>query len=224
MSQVENRAGNADAAENAARQIADIDGADPRGPLALAEARTARGDHRGAVATLEPLLAALRSAPETGIYARVAVELSAALDASGDRDKGIRVLEDARTRDERNVEVRAALAAAYQRDNRHDSAERIYKDLLTTDPNNPAYLAGLGWAFVRQGQAGLGREPLEKAVAARPSDSVMLDHLADALFDLKQYREAVTMWDRALAGDRAGIDADAVTKKRDRARQLAGRR
>lgn len=223
VSQVENRAGNADAAERAARQIADIDSADPRGPLALAEARTARGDHRGAVATLEPLLTALRAAPETGIYARVAVELSAALEASGDRDKGIRVLEDARTRDERNIEVRAALAAAYQRDNRHDAAERIYKDLLTTDPNNPAYLAGLGWAFVRQGQAGLGREPLEKAVAARPSDSVMLDHLADALFDLKQYREAATIWDRALAGDRAGIDADAVTKKRDRARQLAGR-
>ena len=50
-----------------------------------------------------------------------------------------------------------------------------------------------------------------------------LDHLGDALFALKQYREAVTVWDRVLAGERAGIDVDAVTKKRDRARQLAGR-
>jgi tetratricopeptide (TPR) repeat protein len=189
VSQVENRAGNADGAENAARRITDIDPADPRGPLALAEARTARGDHRGAVTTLEPLLAALRSAPDTGVYARVAVELAAALEASGDRDRGLRVLEDARTRDERNVEVRAALGAAYVRAERHDAAERIYRELLVGAADNPIYL----------------------------------DHLGDALFGLKRYREAVATWDRALAGERTGIDADAVTKKRDRARQLAGR-
>ena len=189
VSQVENRAGNADGAENAARRITDIDPADPRGPLALAEARTARGDHRGAVATLEPLLTALRSAPDTGVYARVAVELAAALEASGDRDRGLRVLEDARTRDERNVEVRAALGVAYARAERHDAAERIYRELLAGAADNPIYL----------------------------------DHLGDALFGLKRYREAVATWDRALAGERTGIDADAVTKKRDRARQLAGR-
>ena len=167
----------------------EIDPADPRGPLAVAEARTARGDHRGAVSTLEPLLAALRSAPDTGVYARVAVELAAALEASGERDRGVRVLEDARTRDERNVEVRAALGAAYVRAERHDAAERVYRDLLAADADNPAYL----------------------------------DHLGDALFGLKRYRDAVVVWDRVLAGARTGIDADAVTKKRDRARQLAGR-
>lgn len=189
VSQVENRAGNADGAENAARRIMEIDPADPRGPLAVAEARTARGDHRGAVSTLEPLLTALRSAPDTGVYARVAVELAAALEASGERDRGVRVLEDARTRDERNVEVRAALGAAYVRAERHDAAERVYRDLLAADADNPAYL----------------------------------DHLGDALFGLKRYRDAVVVWDRVLAGARTGIDADAVTKKRDRARQLAGR-
>ncbi len=189
VSQVENRAGNADGAENAARRITDIDPTDPRGPLAMAEARTARGDHRGAVSTLEPLLTALRSAPETGVYARVAVELAAALEASDDRDRAIRVLEDARTRDERNVDVRVALGAAYVRAERHEAAERIYRELLVADADNPIYL----------------------------------DHLGDALFGLKKYRDALATWDRVLAGDRVGIDADAVTKKRDRARQLAGR-
>lgn len=223
VSQVENRLGNAEAAENAARRIADIDSADPRGPLALAEARTARGDHRGAVATLEPLLAALRSAPDTGVYARVAVELAAALTASGDGDRAIRVLEDSRTRDNTNTDVLKALAAAYLRDKRHEPAERAYRELLREDPQNPELLDGLGWTYVQQGQAGLAREPLEKAVAARPRDSVMLDHLAEALFQLKQYREAAAIWERALAGDRAGISIDDVTRKRDRARQLAGR-
>jgi tetratricopeptide (TPR) repeat protein len=223
VAQVETRAGNTDAAENAARRIVEIDSSDPRGPLAMAEARAARGDHRGVVQTLQPLLAALRTAPDTSAYGRVAVELAAAFEAGGDRDQGIRVLEDARTRDEQNVDVAAALASAYLRDKRHDLAERAYRDLLTGDPDNPAYLDGLGWTFVQQGQAGLAREPLERAVKVRPSDSEMLDHLAEALFQLKQYREAVVAWERALAGDRDGIDVEAVTRKRDRARQMAGR-
>lgn len=224
LSQVENRAGNAEAAENAARRIVDIDSSDPRGPLALAEAKMARGDHRGAVLTLEPLLDALRTAPDTRAYGRVAVELAAALEAGGEGDRAIRVLEDARTRDERNAEVAAALAAAYLRHDRHDLAERAYRDLVGSDPDNPEYRDGLGWAFVQQGQAGLAREHLERATAARPSDSVMLDHLAEALFQLKQYRDAASAWDRALAGDRQGIDVEVVTRKRDRARQLAGRK
>jgi len=223
VSQVENRAGNADGAEQAARRIIDIDAGDPRGPLALAESRTARGDYRGAVSALEPLLTALRSTPDTGVYARVAVELSVALEASGDRGRSVRVLEDARTRDAENREVLTALAAAYLREKRHPQAERVYRDLLSRDPDNPEYLNGLGWTFVQQGQAGLAREPLERAVAARPGNAVYLDHLADALFQLKQYRDAVALWDRALAGDRQGIDVETVTRKRDRARQLAGR-
>ncbi len=224
VSQVENRAGNADGAERAARRIVDIDGSDPRGPLALAEAQSARGDHRAAVATLEPVLVALRSAAETGAYARVAVELAAALEASGDLDRGIRVLEDARTRDERNIEVRAALAAAYLRDRRHDAAERVYRALLDMDAANVTYLDGLGWALVQQGQPGLARAYLERAAEGRPDDAVILDHLAEALFQLKQYREAAAAWDRALAGSPQGIDVEAVTRKRDRARQLAGGR
>ncbi len=224
VSQVENRAGNADGAEQAARRIQDIDSSDPRGPLALAEARTARGDHRGAVDTLTPLLDALRdSPPESGAYARVAVELAAALEADEQRDRAIRVLEDARTRDERSVEVASALAAAYLRAKRLDAAERAYRALLGGDPDNPEWLGGLGWTYVQQGQAGLAREPLERAVAARPADLTLADHLADALFQLKQYREAAALWDRVLAGTSAGLDVKAITEKRDRARQLAGR-
>lgn len=223
VSQVENRAGNADGAEQAARRIVGIDAGDPRGPLALAESRTARGDYRGAVSALEPLLAALRSAPDTGVYARVAVELSVALAASGDSSRSIRVLEDARTRDARSREVLSALASAYLRERRHEPAERAYRELLKADPDNPEYLHGLGWTFVQQGQAGLGREQLERAVTARPDHAVYLDHFAEALFQLKQYRDAVAAWERALASDREGIDVNDVTRKRDRARQLAGR-
>lgn len=223
LSQVERQAGRLEAAEQAARRIQDVDGSDPRGPLALAEVRRARGDHRGAALTLEPLLAALLAAPDTEMYGRVAMALSAAYEAGGETGRALRVLEDARTRDGGDVDVLAALAAASLRDRRYEQAERLYRELLERDPGNPAYLDGLGWTFVQQGQAGLAREPLERAVQARPSASAWLDHLAEALFQLKDYRGAAAAWDRALAGDRQGIDVEAVSRKRDQARQLAGR-
>ena len=47
LSQVERRTGNPQGAEDAAKQIAQIDPNDARGPLALAESQAARGDHAG---------------------------------------------------------------------------------------------------------------------------------------------------------------------------------
>jgi predicted Zn-dependent protease len=155
LSQLENRAGHPEAADSAARKISEIDASDPRGPLALAEARSARGDFRGAVATLEPLLIALRDKPAGDAYSRVAIDLAAALDKLGERARGVRVLEDAAT--------------------------------------------------------------------TMPTKSLVLHHLAATLFELKRYREAMDTWTRALAGDREGIDIADVTRKRDRARELAGR-
>jgi hypothetical protein len=40
---------------------------------------------------------------------------------------------------------------------------------------------------------------------------------------LKRYQEAEAAFGRALAGDRDGIDAEAVQQKRARARALGGR-
>jgi tetratricopeptide (TPR) repeat protein len=189
LSQVENRAGRADAADAAARKISEIDPADPRGPLALAEARSARQDYRGAVATLEPVLAALRNQPAGGAYSRVALELADALEKSEDRAKAIRVLEDALTRDAADIDI----------------------------------LQALGWAQVQHGRLEDGRAALTRAAAARPTSSLVLHHLAESLFQLKRYREAMETWNRALAGDRDGIDVEEVTRRRDRAKELVGK-
>lgn len=257
LSQVENRAGHAEAADAAAKKIMDLDSSDPRGPLALAEAQSARKDFAAAVTTLESLLAALREQPVNGVYLRVAMELSEALENDGHLDRAIRVLEDARSRDTTDPEVMHALASAYVRDDKPDLAERVYRDLLFAnpkddtalnglgylladqktklaeavelitraldiDPDNPSYLDSLGWAYVQQGKPDDGRLVLARAAAARPKESMVWHHLAEALFQLKQYRGAVDAWDQALAGDLAGINVDDVTRKRDRARELAG--
>jgi len=94
---------------------------------------------------------------------------------------------------------------------------------LALEPGNPSYLDSLGWAYFRQSKLELARPPLEQAVAALPQNSVILDHLGEVYFQLKRYREAARVWDRALAGDRRDIDVESITKKRDKAKALAGK-
>jgi tetratricopeptide (TPR) repeat protein len=94
---------------------------------------------------------------------------------------------------------------------------------LAIDPENPSYLDSLGWAHFRLGQYDQAREPLEKAAAALPQSSVVQEHLGDLYLQLRRPQDAAAAFDRALAGDRDGIDVNAVTKKRDRARSAAGK-
>ncbi len=259
LSQVDRRAGDAARAEEDARHIAEIDPADPRGPLALADARAARGDYRGAVATLDPAVRAAR--PEdvaSGLYARLAGSLASALEQSGDMGRAVTVLEDARRRDSSSSQLLFDLGAAYDRAKRFDQAEQTFREVIATEPanadalnylgymladrgakldeavafitralaiekDNPSFLDSLGWAYFKQARLDRARDPLQRAAAALPTTSVIQDHLAELYFQLKLYGDAATVWDRALAGDRAGIDAAAVTKKRDRAKALAGK-
>jgi len=92
---------------------------------------------------------------------------------------------------------------------------------LAVDPSNPSYLDSLGWAYVKQGKFADAVPPLEQAAKSAPSASSVQDHLGDAYFAIKRYRDAADAFTRALSGDREAIDVAAVTKKRDRARDLA---
>ncbi len=259
LSQVERRAGNAVGAEDAARRIAEIDADDGRGPLALADAKIAAGDVKGAVAVLEPRVTAAREADvRSGTFTRMASNLAAALQELGEQPRAIAVLEAAQRRDPTDTDLQFELAAGYERSGRTEDAERVFRALIAKDPQhaealnylgymlaergrqldeavdlvkralvldaeNPSYLDSLGWAYFKKGSYDSARDPLERAAAARPRNSVIQDHLGDLYLQVKRYRDAVAAFDRALAGDRDGIDVPAVTKKRDRARELAGR-
>lgn len=259
LSQVDSRAGDFEAAETAARRITAIDASDPRGPLALGEAQTAKGDYAAAIATLEPhVTAPTDDQIASGVYARLTADLAAALQQSGDRARAVQVLEAAHSKAPGDTAVEFNLAAAYDRDARQDQAEQTFRDLIARDPtnadalnylgymladhdrklpealelikralviapDNPSYLDSLGWAYVKLSQLDQARAPLERAAAALPNVSVIQDHLGELYFRLKRYKDAAEAWDHALAGDRQDIDVGAVTRKRDRARQLAGR-
>ncbi len=103
-----------------------------------------------------------------------------------------------------------------------DDAVSLVKRALALEPANPSFLDSLGWAYFKQGHLDAARDPLEHAAAALPKTSIIQDHLGEIYFQLKRYKDAAGAWDRALAGDREGIDVASVTKKRDRARELGG--
>jgi tetratricopeptide (TPR) repeat protein len=259
LSQVERRLGNAAGAEDAARRISEIDPADLRGPLALAESFAARGDYGQVVATLRPRVAAATEADvSAGMYGRVVGDLAAALQQTGDHAGAVQVLEAARRRAPDDADVQFELGTAYDRAGQLDQAEAIFRGVIGKDPanasalnylgymladhsrklpealsliqralaidtGNPSYLDSLGWAYFKLEKLDSARDPLERAAAALPRVSVIQDHLGELYFQLKQYRDAASAFDKALAGDREEIDVTAVTKKRDRARELAGR-
>ena len=93
---------------------------------------------------------------------------------------------------------------------------------LLDRPENPEAIVVLTEAYEQTGQVADAARVLEPLAADRPKLSRLHEHLGDLYFQMKKYREAAAAFDRALAGDRAGIDAAALTKKRDRAKELGG--
>lgn len=148
-----------------------------------------------------------------------------ALADAGDATGAERVLRGIITRDPQQGDALNFLGYLLaDRGERLDEALDLINRALAVDRGNPSYLDSLGWAHFRRGELEPAREPLEQAAAALPRTSVVQDHLGDLYFALKQYRAAADAFDRALAGDRLAIDVADVTRKRDRARELAGRR
>ncbi|MBP6715720.1 MAG: tetratricopeptide repeat protein [Acidobacteria bacterium] len=224
LAQAERRAGNPDGAEAAAKQISALDPADPRGPLALAEAREARRDFAGVVEALLPLYESRRTKvqPNDEVFAFAGMTLASAYESLDQFDRAEGVLREVITRDARDGAALNALGYLLaNRGLKLDEAVVLIKRALVTEPTNPSYLDSLGWAYVKQGKFAEAIAPLEQATRAVAGSSILQDHLGDAYFGAKRYREAADAFTRALGGDRDGVDVAAITKKRDRARDLA---
>jgi len=99
-----------------------------------------------------------------------------------------------------------------------DEAVRLVKQALAVDPDNGSYLDSLGWALYKQGHYEEARRFLERAAGLLADNSVIQDHLGDARLAMKDTAGAIEAWERALAGDGASIDADAIRRKIARTR------
>ena len=224
LAQAERRSGNPAGAEDAAKRIAEIDPKDPRGALALAEAREARHDFAGVVETLLPLYESRRSPvrPNDDVFGFVGMSLANAYEQLAQFDRAEQVLRELIARNATDdVALNALGYMLADRGQKLDDAVALIKRALAVDPASASYLDSLGWAYLKQGKATEAVPPLEQATKGAPAASLQQDHLGDAYFAVKRYREAADAYTRALSGDRDGIDVAAVTKKRDRARELA---
>ena len=224
LAQAERRMGNPSGAEDAAKRIAEIDPKDARGALALAEAKEAARDFAGVVSALRPQYDRLREngGPDRDLFSFVAMSLANAHEELKQFDRAEQILRDMIVRyPDDDIALNGLGYLLADRGQKLDEAVSLISRALAAQPTNPSYLDSLGWAYIKQGRFADAVAPLERAANAAGAASVLHEHLGDAYFGLKRYRDAADAFTRALTGDRDGIDVAALTKKRDRARELA---
>ena len=100
-----------------------------------------------------------------------------------------------------------------ERNERLDESVELIQRALELDPDNGSYLDSLGWAYFKKDELDLAETALRRAGDQLLRNSVVQDHLADLLFKIERYAEAVTAWERALAGDRDGVDVSGIERK-----------
>jgi tetratricopeptide (TPR) repeat protein len=105
------------------------------------------------------------------------------------------------------------------RGERLDEAVGLLERALEIEPGNPSFLDSLGWAFFRQGRLAQAERPLAEAAEKLPDNSVIQDHLGDLRFRQQRYADAISSWERALAGDGEEIDRGEIEKKLRDARE-----
>ena len=100
-----------------------------------------------------------------------------------------------------------------ERGERLDESVELIQRALALDPTNGSYLDSLGWAYLQQNRLELAEPPLRRASDQLQRNSVVQDHLGDLFFRLEQYAEAISAWERALAGDGDGVDLSVIQGK-----------
>jgi tetratricopeptide (TPR) repeat protein len=184
----------------------------------LAAALQQTGDKAGAVQVLAGARKRVPDDPD------LQFELGSAYDRAGQVDDAETIFRAVIAKDPVNAQALNYLGYMLADHGRKlPEAVSLIQRALAIDTDNPSYLDSLGWAYFRLDQFDQARTPLEKAATALPRVSVIQDHLGQLYFQLKLYRDAASAFDRALSGDREDLDVAAVTKRRDRARELAGR-
>jgi tetratricopeptide (TPR) repeat protein len=184
----------------------------------LATALQNMGDKGRAVSVLEAARQRDPSDDDT-VFA-----LAAAYERDNRFDQAEKMFRDMVAKDPRNAPALNYLGYMLaDRGQKLPEAVDLIKRALAVEADNPSYLDSLGWAYVKLSQLEPARDPLERAAAALPRVSVIQDHLGELYFQLKRYRDAANAWDKALGGDREGINVADITRKRDKARELAGR-
>jgi tetratricopeptide (TPR) repeat protein len=129
-----------------------------------------------------------------------------------------------------DLSAQLLLGRLYEQTGQYEKALDIIKIFLNEQPGYPEALLLLGESAEHldrwEDAADAWSQVVEmgpRGRSYRPRQAVALVKLGDQYFLLKRYKDAADAFDRALAGDRTAFDLADVQRKRDRARELAGK-
>ena len=111
-----------------------------------------------------------------------------------------------------------------ERGERLDESVEYLKKALAIEPDNGSFLDSLGWAYFKAGKLDLAEENLRRAAEQLRDNSVIQEHYGQLLFRIGRFEEAISSWNRALAGDGSSIDRADIDQKIREARQKLNKR
>lgn len=203
-------------AEETARRLLALDPTGLTGTQALAEVLGARRDYRKVIELLTPFVLDAEGRSK-GHESDAAILLSVLAQAHlelNEYDRAVTVLMAAVKRDPLSAPVLNSLGYTLaERGERLPEAVGFIERALKVDPDNPSYLDSLGWALYKQGKTDEAESHLRRAADALPTQSVIQDHFGDVLVKRGKVAEAITAWEKALAGDGDDINRPAIEKK-----------
>jgi tetratricopeptide (TPR) repeat protein len=144
--------------------------------------------------------------------------------------QAIRHLEEATAGAGSDLGAALLLGRLYAQNSQFTQSVTTIKGFLAEQPGYPEALLILAQAAegatLWEDAADAWRQLTEMGARGRSYRSryaLALVKLGDQYFNLKRYKDAADAFDRALTSDRTAFDAADVTRKRDRARELAGK-
>jgi tetratricopeptide (TPR) repeat protein len=208
LAESQRRAGDLAAATATTQKLRAAFPDDTRGLIMQAQLDLAQGRRDAALGTFADLVKRMPDERTFGYqYAQLLEEAGRIAEAEG-------VLRAMIERDPKDANALNSLGYMFaDRGERLDEAVELLQRALKIEPGNASYLDSLGWAYFKGAKLDLADAPLTAAADQQPANSVIQDHLGDLRFRQQRFADAVTAWERALAGDGEGIDRAAIEKK-----------
>src|SRR5688500_11810942 len=201
------------------RQARTLSPTEPLVEIRLARSQQGAGKGEEAIRTLQAAVAKFPKEPA------VKLSLASTLEREGKYGDAEAMFRQMIADDPNNADALNSLGYMLaERAQKLDEAVSFVQRALVIEPGNGAYLDSLGWAYYKQNRFDQAEAPLKEAAAQLPTVSVIQDHLGDLLNRRGQLEDAMSAWQRALAGDGESINRSEIEDKINSARQKLGRK
>ena len=136
--------------------------------------------------------------------AEIHFRLAVIYEKQNQRDKSIQEIKKVLELDPKNPDAQNFLGYSYAEAGTNlDEAEKLVQDALRSKPNSGHIIDSLGWVYFKKGQYDKAVAELERAHRLMPQDATVAEHLGDAYFQQKRFRDALRIYRRALVLENA---------------------